>query len=106
MPAIIADCLRFAAFCCSLISESRYFKHLVLIPLPLARARHAGASSRKARATCAGIRNLRRRATDLVARPLSGPGGTNLPDHSATRQPGEGRPPRDKETLMTVTVLY
>jgi hypothetical protein len=37
MPEIIADCLRFAAFCCSLISESRYLKHLVLIPLPLAR---------------------------------------------------------------------
>ena len=37
MPEIIADCRRFAAFCCSLISESRYLKHLVLIPLPLAR---------------------------------------------------------------------
>src|SRR6516164_5567497 len=47
MPEIIADCRRFAAFCCSLISESRYLKHLVLIPLPLARARRAGASRRK-----------------------------------------------------------
>jgi hypothetical protein len=37
MPEIIADCFRFAAFCCSMMRESRYLKHLVLIPLPLAR---------------------------------------------------------------------
>jgi hypothetical protein len=49
MPEIIADCRRFAAFCCSLISESRYLKHLVLIPLPLARASVIEESSRNLR---------------------------------------------------------